>query len=253
VPISSVECGKWSDCLKNWPRDSLHINSEISQRRALARKNDDPEYRLKRAELIRTAAVVFRRKGFSAAKLQDVAIEAGMDRATLYYYVSGKEELFNDVVGEAVRENVRMVEALGSEKGPAREKLAAFIEALMASFERHYPYLFVYVQENMMHMNEDTAWNREMRLLARRFNDAVRDIIERGFDDGSIAFPIKDARLIANGIIGMCNWSHRWFQPEGQWTGKIVSDTFSSMVLNGLASRDGLEFIAKSGLQNDSL
>lgn len=213
----------------------MSTNSDIAQRRALARANDDPEYRLRREELIKTAAAVFRRKGFRAAKLQDIAAEIGLDRASVYYYVSGKEELYKDVVAEAVRDNVKMVEELRAEKRPAKQKLATFIERLMASYERHYPYLFVYVQENMAHMDEDTAWNREMRLLARRFNDAVRGIIQKGLDDGSLGFPIKDARLIANGVIGMCNWSHRWFQPDGPWTAKMIGDTFSAMILQGLS------------------
>jgi AcrR family transcriptional regulator len=214
----------------------MGINRDIAQRRALARANDDPEYRLRRAELIKTAAAVFRRKGFSAAKLQDIAAEIGLDRASVYYYVSGKEELYKDVVGEAVRENVRMVEELRAEKRPAKQKVVAFIERLMTSYERHYPYLYVYVQENMAHIDEeDTAWNREMRLMGRRFNDAVRDIIQKGLDDGSLGLPGKDARLIANGIIGMCNWSHRWFQPNGQWSAKTIGDTFAAMILQGLA------------------
>jgi len=45
---------------------------------------------------------VFRRKGFRAAKLQDIAAEIGLDRASVYYYVSGKEELYKDVVADAV-------------------------------------------------------------------------------------------------------------------------------------------------------
>jgi TetR/AcrR family transcriptional regulator, cholesterol catabolism regulator len=212
----------------------VKTSSEIAQRRALARKNDDPDYRIRRAELVKTAAEVFRRKGFRAAKLQEIAAEIGLDRASVYYYVSGKDELYREVVGEAVRDNVKMVEALRAERRPAKQKLAAFIERLMASYERHYPYLYVYVQEDMAHMDEDTAWNREMRALAHRFSDAVRDIIQKGLDDRTLSLPIKDARLIANAVIGMCNWSHRWFQPGGQWTAKMIGDTFSAIVLQGL-------------------
>lgn len=209
--------------------------SDIAQRRALARANDDPEYRLRRAELIKTAAAVFRRKGFRAAKLQDIADEVGLDRASVYYYVSGKEDLYQDVVGEAVRDNVKMVEALRAEPQPAKRKLATLIQSLMESYERHYPYLYVFVQENMAHMEEDTPWNREMRGLTRRFDVAIRGIIQKGLDDGSLGFPIKDAKLIANGIIGMCTWSHRWYQPDGPWTAKEIGDTFSTMILQGLA------------------
>jgi TetR/AcrR family transcriptional regulator, cholesterol catabolism regulator len=209
--------------------------SDMAQRRALARSNDDPDYRLRRAELIDAAARVFRRKGFQAAKLQDIAEELGKDRASLYYYTSGKDELFQDIVAEAVLQNVLRVEALRDAGGPADEKVAALVTSLMQSYGEHYPYLFVYVQEPMAHLEGDTPWNRKMAALGRRFDEAVRAIIQQGLDEGSLSAPIQDARLIANGIIGMCNWSHRWFQPSDTTSAARVGDVFAAMVLQGLA------------------
>ena len=216
----------------------MRNTSDIAQRRALARATDDPEYRVRRAELIKTAAVVFRRKGYGAAKLQDIADEVGLDRASVYYYVSGKEELYQEVVAEAVQDNVAMVEGLRSQEAPAISKLSAFVEGLMASYERHYPYLYVYVQEDMAHMDGDTAWTRKMRELSRRFDDAVREIIQKGLDDGSLRSAIADARLLANAVIGMCNWSHRWYQPGGPSSASEVGRAFSALLLHGLARPD---------------
>ena len=207
--------------------------SDIATRRALARANGDPEYLQRREELIEAAARVFRRKGFTTSKLLDIAEEMGIDRASLYYYTSGKEELFEDVVAEAVRENVLAVEALRTEDRPADRKLATFVERLMESYERHYPYLYVYVQENMAHMSDDSEWNREMASLGRRFDDAVRGIIQQGLDEG-VFVSGADARVLANGIIGMCNWSYRWFHPKKGVDAKAIGYEFSAMILNGL-------------------
>src|SRR5690606_18862775 len=143
--------------------------SDIAQRRALAKANDDPEYRIRRAELVEAAARVFQRKGLSAAKLEDIAKEVGKDRASLYYYTSGKDELFQEVVAEAVRDNVTAVERLFETTGPADEKLTVLIRTLMDSYTKHFPYLFVYIQEPMAHLDGSTPWHKEMILLQRRF------------------------------------------------------------------------------------
>jgi hypothetical protein len=47
--------------------------------------------------------------------------------------------------------------------------------------------------------------------------------------------------LLAAGIIGMCNWSHRWFDPARKLDGTQVAAAFSDMVVEGLAgpSRPG--------------
>jgi AcrR family transcriptional regulator len=211
--------------------------SDIAQRRALARSIGDPEYRLRREEIISAAARVFRRKGFRAAKLQDIAKEIGKDRASLYYYTSGKDELFQDVVAEAVRKNVEMVEQLYKEKISSIEKLRALVVQLMESYEAHYPYLFVYVQEPMAHLDDSTEWNRMMIALQRRFDEGIRGIIRQGLKDGSLNVPQENVRLIANAIIGMCSWSHRWYHPTDTSSGKQIGTVFADAILNGLAKK----------------
>jgi TetR/AcrR family transcriptional regulator, cholesterol catabolism regulator len=211
-------------------------SSDIAIRRAAARANGDADYRQRRSDLIEAAAIVFRRKGFPAAKLQDIAEEVGIDRASLYYYISGKEELYEDVVGEAVRKIVREVEDLQTERLPADVKLGEFVQRLMQSYARHYPYLYVFVQENMAHMTDDTPWGREMVQLSRRFDEAVRKIIQQGIDDGLFATE-GDSRLIANGIIGICNWSYRWFNPKRGDNSDAVGKVFGDLILNGLRPR----------------
>jgi hypothetical protein len=54
-------------------------------------------------------------------------------------------------------------------------------------------------------------------------------------DDGS--FNPGNARLMAVGIIGMCNWSHRWFDPNRGTDGSKVATAFSDLVLNGMIAK----------------
>ena len=212
--------------------------SDIAQRRALARTTDDPDYRIRRKELIHAAARVFSRKGFRAAKLQDIAEEVGKDRASLYYYTSGKDELFQEVVAEAVEDNVAMVEQLNKSEAKSAEKLRCLIIRLMESYEKHYPYLFVYVQEPMLHLDDSTEWKRKMTALQRRFDEGIRGIILQGLDDGSINVVKDDVRVIANAIIGMCSWSHRWFKPGKIGSGSRIGEIFADAMLNGIAKGD---------------
>ena len=60
-----------------------------------------------------------------------------MDRASLYYYVGGKEELFHEVVGGAVAANADAAEAIRQGPGTAPEKL----RTLEISHDRHTVYV----------------------------------------------------------------------------------------------------------------
>jgi AcrR family transcriptional regulator len=211
--------------------------SGIGRRRAAALNDGGTAYRERRQKIIAAAAGVFQEKGFGAASLGDVAIALGTDRASLYYYVSSKEELFHEVVHTAAEDSVLRAEAIRDGDGTTTEKLTALVQSLLMSFEEHYPYLYVYIQEKMSQIGrEDDPWASSMWTLNRRYDDAVMAIVQEGIDSGELK-ALAPARVLAYGIVGMVNWSHRWFRPTGDLTAKQLADAYVEMLLSGLRAR----------------
>ena len=81
----------------------LNLKSEESCRWR-RRKQDRP------AEILAAALKIFSKKGFAAAKLDEVAIEAGVSKGTLYLYFESKEALLKAVVMEFVVPHIAKAE-----------------------------------------------------------------------------------------------------------------------------------------------
>ena len=81
--------------------------SGIGRRRAAALAEGGAAYTERRAEIVAAAAQVFRKKGFTATSLADIAESLGTDRATLYYYIGSKDELFHEIVRDAAERTRR--------------------------------------------------------------------------------------------------------------------------------------------------
>src|SRR3546814_4569235 len=81
--------------------------SNISKRRSSALKEGSAEYLAKRAELLAIAANQFKTKGYRSAKLAEIGLKAGLDRATVYYYFGSKEELFRECLRSGVEANIK--------------------------------------------------------------------------------------------------------------------------------------------------
>jgi len=181
--------------------------------------------------------MVFKEKGFAATTVDDIGRRAKMDRATVYYYFRGKKELFREMVNEATSENVHMAERMASLSSPPRERLRGLIEGLLQSYVKHYPYLYVYVQEDMVRLIKDgSSWGKQMIALNHRFDHAVFKIVQEGLISGDFVSE-RDPRLLAAGIMGMCNWTHRWFDPNGQVSSAELAKVFADLVLDGLLPR----------------
>lgn len=209
--------------------------SGIARRRAVARDEGNPAYLERRQEILQAAARVFKRKGLQAANLGDIAAESGADRASLYYYVGSKEELFHEVVQEAVESNLRRAQEIRDGEGGPGDKLRTLIVELMHSYEENYPILYVFIQENLSHAPEKHAsWARDMRRINKEYEEIVVGLIQQGQDDGSIR-DVAPPWILAYGIMGMVGWTNRWFNPEdARATGKEIGTAFADSILGGL-------------------
>lgn len=212
------------------------MGSNISARRQSARRTRNSEYEKRRQKIIAVAAALFKEKGYQATKVDDIAKKADIERASIYYYYKGKKDLFREMIQEAMTDNVLMAERIAASDETSPRKLALLVEGLFESYEKHYPYLFVFVQVDMPQLLRDKGpWSRAMLLLGKRFDHAIVAMIQAGIDDGT--FLTKgDAKLLAAGITGMCNWSHRWFEPGGKHDKYEIAAAFSDMIIDGLTS-----------------
>jgi AcrR family transcriptional regulator len=209
-------------------------DSGLATRRDAASAESRPEYLQKRAELLSAAARIFRAKGYRAASVAEIARAAKVDRASLYYYTSGKRELFNAVVYGAVRENVEFAESVVHSTADPAAKLRRIIIGLMRSYNAHYPHLFVYVQEDMARLaDKRDPHDREMRNLGKRYEKAIVNVIEDGLSRGSFHSSAPPS-VVALAILGMVNWTHRWYRPSGPVSAEDIGEAFASLTLDGL-------------------
>lgn len=211
--------------------------SGIARRRAAALSENGPEYASKRSELIRAAAEVFRRKGYANATLNDIAAEVGSDRASLYYYVGSKEELFQECITETVVLNLDRAEAIVRQDIPPREKVRQLIAVLINSQVEHYPYMYVYVQEDMARADSlDNQWARGMVERTRRLERMFIETLADGVKAGEFR-PDLSVTLMANSLFGMTQWTHRWWVPtEGasRYSADDLIEVFSAVFLDGI-------------------
>lgn len=217
--------------------------SNIGRRRAAALHQDAEAYGIRRREIIEAAARLFRKNGYASTSLNDIAGELDTDRATIYYYVASKKELLLESVREAVeRVTNGALEIRRSNESPPIQ-LHKLIVALLQSYSDNYPYQYVYIQEGLAVRKDGDA---QLFKLGQKYERCLIEILRDGIADGSFKRG-GDPNVMAYGILGSLNWTHRWMNPRGRLTAAQIAECFSDMFLNGLLPR------SKTGAQTRPL
>jgi TetR/AcrR family transcriptional regulator, cholesterol catabolism regulator len=209
--------------------------SGLDRRRRAARDTSEDSYVARRAELVAVAADVFREKGYEETTLGDIAERFGTERASLYYYVASKEDLFQEAIQGVLDHDVEEAEAIAARDLDAPDKLRLLIERQLDSQERNYLFMHLYIQEQMRTVGRgESDWARWMASQTRRYGEVVRGVVEEGIAAGTIRADI-DVDLLLNGLFGMLNWCHRWFRPGSPYRADQVAAAFAALFLDGAA------------------
>ena len=143
----------------------------------------------KRRLLLDAAVRVFARKGYHAARVGDIAEEAGVAYGLLYHYFSSKEEVLRDVFRETWRALIATIENVERAGDSPREQLRKVAEILLRSWRREPDLVRVLVLE----VTRSQLLAGELDEIVASFS-AIQSIVERGQADGSIRSDL-DARL----------------------------------------------------------
>lgn len=82
-------------------------------------------------KILEAAKKIFLIKGFDGATMQEIADEAGINKALLHYYFRKKEILFKTVFQQVFKVFIPNIQQLMSSDKPIKTKIKLFVEAYM--------------------------------------------------------------------------------------------------------------------------
>jgi AcrR family transcriptional regulator len=161
-----------------------------------------------REEIVRSAAALFRRRGYASASLRDVAAAVGLSKAGLYHHFASKERILEAVYERAVdvlEAGLRDVLALrGTET-----RLRGLVTGRVRAIADEQDVMTVYWQERPWIAPEILS-RLEGRL--REYRHTILELIEAGRREGALR-PDLDPHILMLGLDGMTGWLHLWYRP----------------------------------------
>jgi AcrR family transcriptional regulator len=179
-------------------------------------------------DLLRAAAELFRRRGYRATRLEEIADALGVTRAALYYYVDTKQELLELICArsmQTIEGALDDVQALPDAAEQLREFSRAFARNTATDAAR------VFFRESKELPAES---RRALRERAYRVNEGAVEIIERGIASGR--FRKVDALVAASGLLATLNSLPDWVRDDRHGSLDEVTEQLLDVFVNGLSA-----------------
>lgn len=193
-----------------------------------------PEQGSREEQLLDIARRLFANRGFQATSLRDIAEEAKISKAALYYHFPNKDELYERVVIQSLDALVRMVSADVARASTPTERLRAFVRSSANFLDHHREHWLAGA-----HAFRE-AGQIERRGVALHLRDTyeklLRNCVSEGIASGEFRSDL-DAAMTTRFLLSTLNYVTRWHSPQGRLTVKDVMDQFLDMALQGMNTR----------------
>ncbi|HKJ42628.1 MAG TPA: TetR/AcrR family transcriptional regulator [Sunxiuqinia sp.] len=150
-------------------------------------------------EKILTAATdVFLKKGMEGARMQEIADEAGINKALLHYYFRSKDKLFDAIFSKIVGFAFPKIGQVLQSDLPFKTKVEQVVDTYLDLLLKH-PYLPAFI---LKEINRDSTVFFKL-VMNHGFNPKpIFQVINEAMDRGEI-IRMKPEHLIVN-VIGLC-------------------------------------------------
>jgi AcrR family transcriptional regulator len=169
-------------------------------------ENPDPR-ETQRANILEGARRVFARKG-KAATMADVAEAAGVSQGLAYRYFASKEEIYRELVGQAVQASLVTSQPPQETPTTPGERLTQMITR-MVEYRRDHPEIFQLLDQARSSSKTPDDFTEEIRRRGESFIHELRQLIVEGQATGEIAAgdPDQLATAIAASLEGLARFA----------------------------------------------
>jgi TetR/AcrR family transcriptional regulator len=132
-------------------------------------------------QILRAAREVFAETGFKNANIDEIAKRAKVDRASVYYYIGDKKEIYSEVIATSLNRNIEeLIQAATTGKSP-EEKLMLYIKSWVPEGGKG-------LKDNMIYFWEFASGGENISEAYKKnfskFIEIFIDIIEEGVKTG---------------------------------------------------------------------
>lgn len=176
---------------------------------------------------IAAATALFAEKGYNGTSIGDLANELGLTTASLYYHVSGKQELLLRVLEDGMSNFLNRLEDVVQAEVEPREKIRLAVD-------NHLQFVLTNKQEVAVFLRERRFLESPLRetydARVSRYDHLFTEVIREAMAAGTV--PAGDPTLLRLAVLGMINWIVEWYDPRGRLSIEQIETEMSDLIMH---------------------
>ncbi|MBL7737308.1 MAG: TetR/AcrR family transcriptional regulator [Chitinophagaceae bacterium] len=179
--------------------------------------------------ILEKAAQLFRKKGFNATSMRDLAENVGVEAASLYNHIRSKEEILQEICFRVANKFMANIDEVNAKDTSALAKVEAILRFNIRQMIHHYEEVYVSDRE-WKHLTDPYLSN--LKNQRRIYRQRIASIIEEGIRNGEIKkIDAPTAVLI---MLHAVSGIESWHRSKQKISGELLEQNMTLILVGGL-------------------
>jgi len=182
-------------------------------------------------EIIKTAAKLFKEKGYAAVTMRDIAKALDIKAASLYNHITSKQDILKYVIISLAEEFTNGMNTIYNSSESNIHKIDQII-SLHVDIAYRNPYQMASLNNDWMHLEKDVTYYLELR---DSYEDNFRKIIKNGIETGELTDANPEVILFS--ILSALRNLYLWIPKKEDVNPAELSNNLSQVLINGIINK----------------
>lgn len=183
----------------------------------------------RKEQIIQAAQGLFAERGYAATSMRDLAKAIGIEPASLYSHIKGKEDLLSGICFRIAGEFFEAFEEATGKANGVEDHFRLAIRAHIQVIANNLDATGVFFNE-WRHLTGSSLTDFMER--RQQYEDLFKTILKQGIEEGH--FRQVEVSFTMRLIFSALNGTHKWYKPNGVLSPAEVADNITEFLLKGL-------------------
>ncbi|MBB5322997.1 AcrR family transcriptional regulator [Anoxybacillus tepidamans] len=184
--------------------------------------------------IIDTALRLFEQYGYHGVTVDRIVTESNASKGGFYHNFKSKDELLYHIHDVFITYVLNKAQDAYKNYHTPTERLCAIIQSFVKVFHLYKPHITVFYQESTYLKPEYSQKINEKR---DEFKQVIFQVIREGIIAGEFR-PELSVEITGMSIIGMVNWTYKWYKPDGPMTIEQIAAHFIDFILHSILTEE---------------
>ncbi len=185
--------------------------------------------------ILETALRLFNEKGFHGVSVEQIVDTAQTSKGGFYHNFKSKDELLYQIHDVFITYAIEKAQEAYDEYKTPISRLCAILHSFTKVFDVYQSHITVFYQESIYLSN---SFQSAINVKRDQYRYLLEQVIQEGQKLGDFRKEVP-ANITTMAIIGMINWTYKWFDQKGPLTMEEIADIFKDLILHSLITEQG--------------